>query len=257
MKSRNKNIPVQEIRRAIQDIIAKIETHENEINAQLTRLRNLDRLLQQFNLVEAPMSGRGGDYSGQSTQQGDFLQSKDAMIRQPEWNHIEVTAQNESVLSMPADADRNKMHTSYAGNISEQGIVRFIREYNALPKTGALSDKKSRNDFARQYGIMCFTCRNTTERVNNPSLPPDLRDDGSLSSGCFWAYAYAKGYYAVVPNQRLSYDETLHNYGGMKEAFRSNYAGGVYDRIQVVQPAEYQRYMGRWRILKQGMLRLT
>ena len=226
------NITVPQIRKAIQDIVSEIETHERAINEQLNRLRKLDELLSSCNVVGGAMQNSNDrDVSRTSlTQSVNLPGAKIGMVRQPEWNRVSAP---------PADTTAS-----------------FIRDYNALPKTGALSDKASRTDFAKKYGVVYFTCNNTTQRVNNPSLPPAFCDADSVSSSCFWAYPLTEGRYAVVPNQRLSYDETLHNYGGMKESFQSNYTGGAYDHIQVVQPAEYMRYMGRWRLSKQGLLRL-
>ncbi len=65
------------------------------------------------------------------------------------------------------------------------------------------------------------------------------------------------GRYVVVPNPMVKYDNDLHENGGMKETFASNYAkGGHYNRYQVKLPALFRAKLGNWRIDKPGLLEL-
>ena len=65
------------------------------------------------------------------------------------------------------------------------------------------------------------------------------------------------GRYVVVPNPMTKYDNDLHENGGMKETFASNYAkGGHYGKYRVKLPALFRAKLGNWRIDKPGLLEL-
>lgn len=66
------------------------------------------------------------------------------------------------------------------------------------------------------------------------------------------------GRYVVVPNPMAAYTSDLHDNGGMKETFASNYEkGGLYHQYQVKLPAMFKATLGNWRVDKPGLLRLT
>lgn len=66
------------------------------------------------------------------------------------------------------------------------------------------------------------------------------------------------GRYVVVPNPLATYNNDLHENGGMKETFASNYEkGGLYRQYQVKLPAMFKATLGNWRVDKPGLLRLS
>lgn len=66
------------------------------------------------------------------------------------------------------------------------------------------------------------------------------------------------GRYVVVPNPMAKYENDLHENGGMKETFASNYAkGGHYHQYHVKLPALFRAKLGNWRIDKPGLLELS
>ncbi len=137
------------------------------------------------------------------------------------------------------------------------GGSRFVKEYNQLPKTGSLVDKQQRDAFAKHYKLKAFSCINHQERVNTPTKAPVFRENDSVAQGDFWAKLINGVLYEVVPNQRITYDETLHYYAGMKEAFVSNFKSGTYNRIVVLEPAQFQNFNGEWRLNKPGRIQLS
>lgn len=133
----------------------------------------------------------------------------------------------------------------------------FAKDYNKLSKSGTIDDKMQREEFISRYNIQGFSCVNAGERVNNLIKEVVFQNVDSVVSGIYWAKSIAGIKYEVVPNPRITYDETLHYYGGMKEAFISQFNGGTYNNIQVIEPAQFQKLNGKWILLKQGRIQLS
>ena len=122
--------------------------------------------------------------------------------------------------------------------------------------TGVLRSRKK--EFHSRY--VGFSCINVNERMSNSDIKPDFSDMPS-DEGTFVAMLIPgrQDIYGVVPQLNTVYDLIMHNVGGMKEAFTSNFdkSVGHYDRVIVVKPAIFHRQSnGSWMIMQQGILRL-
>ena len=142
----------------------------------------------------------------------------------------------------------------------QSSIGMFLNEYSTLSSNNTVGYevKKARTDFIAKYKIKAFSCANFNERVYQLNLDPIFRDVVSPLSGDYWAVKFSReDAYYVVPNPKGTYEAQLHSTGGMKEAFSSNYQGGSYEHVEVLQTAEFSCMNGCWNILKPGKIRLS
>lgn len=145
----------------------------------------------------------------------------------------------------------------------EELAASLVNNYNEIAgeiasgtATGVLRSRKK--EFHSRY--VGFSCINVNERMSNSDIKPDFSDMPS-DEGTFVAMLIPgrQDIYGVVPQLNTVYDLIMHNVGGMKEAFTSNFdkSVGHYDRVIVVKPAIFHRQSnGSWMIMQQGILRL-
>ena len=145
----------------------------------------------------------------------------------------------------------------------EELAASLVNNYNEIAgeiasgtATGVLRSRKK--EFHSRY--VGFSCMNVNERMSNSDIKPDFSDMPS-DEGTFVAMLIPgrQDIYGVVPQLNTVYDLIMHNVGGMKEAFTSNFdkSVGHYDRVIVVKPAIFHRQSnGSWMIMQQGILRL-
>ena len=112
----------------------------------------------------------------------------------------------------------------------------FAKEYNRIQSIQGLEAKTAKQDFQRKYGLCGFVCVNADERVNHPEIPPKFKVNESLVDASIWGFQF-DAYYLVAPKPQ-KYVGNDHNYGGMKELFKSNFQQGcTYSKIKLNKPA--------------------
>lgn len=133
----------------------------------------------------------------------------------------------------------------------------FVEAYNSLMQRAkgmqGMEVKNARTGFISQFGVRAFKCVNFQSRVSHPELPPQFADESPVT-GSFWAIPIQGDRYAVVPNLK-TYEAQIHDTGGMKEAFHSNFIPGkTFNSIMVVRPAIFA---AGWTLRELGELRLS
>lgn len=140
----------------------------------------------------------------------------------------------------------------------EDEYAPFVAAYNDLMqrvKSMGVAGQDAKKEFVSRFQVRAFSCVNYTERVNRPDLPPRFADASSALTGNFWAFPVRGDTFAVVPNIK-TYEGQLHDTGGLKEAFISNFMPGkTFQSIYVVRPAIFG--VGWASIVQQGELRLS
>lgn len=129
----------------------------------------------------------------------------------------------------------------------------FIEDFNALADFKGVEYRKRREEFFAKYQIKGFTCQNFNERMNNPNLEPVFESLPNPINCDYWAYEISSDKFAVVPNIK-DYNENCHIPRAMIEVFNSNFAGGIYANIRVLNPAIFN---GMWHLDEKGELVLS
>lgn len=134
----------------------------------------------------------------------------------------------------------------------------FVEEYNrfaaGMKNPGA---EGACEKFVKEKQIKLLMCLDHAAQENGmPS--PKFTEVQSVPVGGFWAYPLPEvaDRYAVVPNPMIPYEQKIHEEGGMKETFASNFESGVYRTISVKMPALMHYDGGRWIIDQPGMIRV-
>ena len=132
----------------------------------------------------------------------------------------------------------------------------FVRHYNSFSKnlSGAGTEKEC-GQFMRQNDLIALTCIKDENTGLIEYSPVTKATDGS-----FWAWQMPddKHMFAVVPNPQAAYDQELHEKGGMKETFASNYTEGEsYAYIEVTLPALVRDTSGKWTVEQPGIIQLS
>ncbi len=127
-----------------------------------------------------------------------------------------------------------------------------IDAYNLYMNALGTEARMAKQAFFKNHRLHFMTCRNFAERIQHAELIPEFAEENEGGQGNYCALPLKRGGYAVVPNIK-PYDERQHLYGGMKEVFQSNFAGGTYNKISVLKPAIFD---DNWHIEKQGELML-
>ncbi len=111
--------------------------------------------------------------------------------------------------------------------------------------------------FVNENKIKLLMCLDHAAMENNMPAPKFTEVKSVPVSG-FWAYPLpdVADRYAVVPNPMIPYEQKIHEEGGMKETFASNFETGVYRTIIVKMPALMHFDGGRWVIDQPGMIRV-
>ena len=112
----------------------------------------------------------------------------------------------------------------------------FVREYNRIQTITGRDALEAKKDLQRKYDLVGLVCVNATERINHQEKPPQFQLRESLVDASIWGLRI-ESYYVVVPNPR-SYVGDDHEYGGMKELFKSNFQSGQnYKKIKISHAA--------------------
>lgn len=206
------------------------------------------------NAAIRPRINRSQVITDSNLQNNTFYQDRIKTIRkQPEPLPQGRIIRNSPSLITPANHPALSSRQSLSSNPSS-----FVHEYNAIENSGKTSYelKNSRSEYFQKCSMTGFYCENHEKRMNDPTAPPIFKTATSQEKSSFWAMHLREQSYAVVPNPKGGYESQLHEAGAMKQAFDSNYQGGSYSRINVDQPAVFNRSGDQWILVSKGRLRL-
>ena len=129
----------------------------------------------------------------------------------------------------------------------------FAAAYNQFlqTKVSGMGARNLKERFLQEYQIVGFSCVNYEDRMSNPDIQPLFQINENQKEAHYWACPLGGNLYAVVPNSR-EYEMQKHTTVGYGKVFRSNYAGGVYHSITVIQPAIFRELV----LQRPGQLRL-
>lgn len=148
-----------------------------------------------------------------------------------------------------------KIVVTEKNSLPESDLVggKFINDFNALEKLSGFSGRQSREKFLKRYKVRAFSCANVEERMNRPKLAPKFIEADTVASGDFWACAVDDNIFAVVPNLK-TYTENHHAERAFGLVFESNFDGGTYSKIRVVQAATFEFIDNKWKLKSTGQL---
>lgn len=118
---------------------------------------------------------------------------------------------------------------------------KFAAAYNQFlqTKVTGMGARNLKERFLQEYQIVGFSCVNYEDRMSNPDIQPLFQINENQKEAHYWACPLGGNLYAVVPNSR-EYEMQKHTTVGYGKVFHSNYAGGVYHSITVIQPAIFR-----------------
>lgn len=134
----------------------------------------------------------------------------------------------------------------------------FIDDYNNLAVSMDIPKAaEACANFVKSHKLHLLICvepHNAESGRKTPLYAPV--EETELSNFWAWPVPGKEEDFVVVPNPLPEYDEKLHNRGGMKETFASNYETGTFHQIQVKLPAHFQQRLGSWSIVQPGVIRV-
>lgn len=134
----------------------------------------------------------------------------------------------------------------------------FVEEFNkfaeGMKKPGA---EGACEKFVKEKKLKLLMCLDHAA-VENGMPSPKFTEVQSVAVSGFWAYPLpdVADRYAIVPNPLIPYEQKIHEEGGMKETFASNFESGVCRTIIVKMPALMHYDGGRWVTDQPGMIRV-
>ena len=132
----------------------------------------------------------------------------------------------------------------------------FVEDFNRLAagmkEQGAAETCEK---FVKEKHITLLMCLDHAAELDGQPAPKFVAVENAAVSA-FWAYPLpgAADRYAVVPNPSIPYEQKIHEEGGMKETFASNFETGVCRSITVKMPALFRNAGGNWLIDQPGMI---
>ena len=134
----------------------------------------------------------------------------------------------------------------------------FLADYNNLAASMDVPKAQQACEaFIKTNALELLVCTDHAAQENGQAMPQfATADDVEQSTYWAWPVPEAFGAYIVVPNPLHPYDQQLHNEGGMKETFASNYEQGECRDIQVRLPAKFQKRNGQWKVIQPGVIRI-
>lgn len=163
------------------------------------------------------------------------LEQAEARIAQ-QGRQVEATRPAEQTAPMPRTAPAAPAVPSW-----ETRARTFAAAYNRFlqTKVSGMGARNLKERFLQEHQIVGFSCVNYADRMSNPDIQPLFQINENQKEAHYWACPLGGNLYAVVPNSR-EYEMQKHTTVGYGEVFRSNYAGGVYHSIKVIQPAIFR-----------------
>ena len=134
----------------------------------------------------------------------------------------------------------------------------FLADYNLLAASldGPQSQEACDRFFAlRQLkGLICLDP--AAQEGGKPA--PKFVEVAQAAKSAYWALSIGEGdkQFAIVPNPAKGYTKSLHEKGGMKETFASNFEEKDVPRLQVKLPALFSHEAGTWKITQPGIVKL-
>ena len=134
----------------------------------------------------------------------------------------------------------------------------FLVEYNKLAASidTPQTSQEACDQFFAVQGLKGLICLDPAAQVDGKAAPKFV-EVAQAGKAAYWAYA-VEDMFAVVPNPVQGYTKALHEKGGMKETFASNFEEKEKDaaRIQVKLPAIFTHDNGTWIITQPGIVKL-
>lgn len=228
------------------DKIRKLQMENASLKGRLERIENSSSRKPQA----SARTGAGGS-SEMSTAADIMRRGNDVMDARRRQAQQQIRPTEPAAQAPHREPTLEELAASLVNNYNE-----IAGEIASGTATGVLRSRKK--EFHSRY--VGFSCMNVNERMSNSDIKPDFSDMPS-DEGTFVAMLIPgrQDIYGVVPQLNTVYDLIMHNVGGMKEAFTSNFdkSVGHYDRVIVVKPAIFHRQSnGSWMIMQQGILRL-
>ena len=134
----------------------------------------------------------------------------------------------------------------------------FVDDFNHLANSmNVPGAKEACGNFTKSKNIKMLICLDHAAQVDGKPAPKFVAME-SLEASNYWAFLLPKTVdrYAVVPNPLIPYEQKLHDEGGMKETFASNFGGSVSKKIEVKLPALFHNKDGNWIIDQPGVIHL-
>ena len=134
----------------------------------------------------------------------------------------------------------------------------FLADYNTLAVSidASQTGQEACDRFFALRSLKGIICLDPSATVEGKAAPKFV-EVAQAGKAAYWAYA-VEDMFAVVPNPIKGYTKTLHEKGGMKETFASNFDEVDKDvpRIQVKLPAIFTHDNGTWIIAQPGIVKL-
>lgn len=135
----------------------------------------------------------------------------------------------------------------------------FVDDYNSL----AASMNVPRADeacgaFIANYKAQILRLGDARAQAASGQDDPVFVQADDVKTSGYWAWPLpgATNRFVVVPNPLHGYTQELHEKGGMKETFASNYETGEFKLISVKIPAVFRQDKKIWKIDQPGVIRL-
>ncbi len=134
----------------------------------------------------------------------------------------------------------------------------FVDDYNHLARSMDIPEaEKACENFVKIQKITMLMCLDHAAQLDGKPAPKFVPVT-NVSASVYWASPLpgVADRYAIVPNPLIVYDEKMHEEGGMKETFASNYESGTCKHMDVKLPALFHNASGNWVIDQPGMIHL-
>ena len=164
-------------------------------------------------------------------------------------------------FNTPIKSSEKTVHPSKQGNdqntSTQQSLPKSIDtlKKNLVKEFNDLSGS-TRRKFQSKNEVVILSCKNTAERLKNPSVDPVF--ESASQGGDFWAIPLKDNFFAVFPNNPSNgYNDNLHLERAFGVVFKSNFVEGeIYDKILVENPAVFEKRGDSWELRMQGFLKL-
>ena len=206
----------------------KVETLERKCDERNQQVKNLERRLERLE--------RAYKTQQEHLIKQELSQAKSRIAQQGR----QVEATRPAVQTVPMPRPRTAP-AAPAVPSWETRARKFAAAYNQFlqTKVSGTGARNLKERFLQKHQIVGFSCVNYADRMSNPNIQPLFQINENQKEAHYWACPLGGNLYAVVPNSR-EYEMRKHTTVGYGKVFRSNYAGGVYHSITVIQPAIFR-----------------
>ena len=134
----------------------------------------------------------------------------------------------------------------------------FLADYNLLAASlDGPQGQEACDRFFALHQLKGLICLDPAAQENGKPAPKFV-EVAQAAKSAYWALAIGEGdkQFAIVPNPVKGYTKNLHEKGGMKETFASNFEEKDAPRVQVKLPALFSHEAGAWKITQPGIVKL-